>query len=177
MRRPMPTLRLAKEVSAKRHLSVGKIRHPKKRAMLAALSELGNVVAASKAANVPGRTHYQWIDDDPEYAAEVPKAFERAGQVLEAEARRRAVEGVSKPIIGGRNRDEVVTTVKEYSDTLLIFLLKGVYPEKYRELRQTEHTGRVELSARPFKDLSDDDLETMLAAAKAFKAQREAEST
>ena len=75
--------------------------------------------------------------------------------------------------VGGRNRDEVVTTVQEYSDTLLIFLLKGVYPEKYRELRQTEHTGRVELSARPFKDLSDEDVETMLTAARAFKALKE----
>ena len=73
-------------------------------------------------------------------------------------------------------KDEVVTTIQEYSDTLLIFLLKGVRPQKYRELRQTEHTGKVELSARPFKDLSDEDLETMLQAARAFKAQQQAEA-
>jgi hypothetical protein len=69
----------------------------------------------------------------------------------------------------------VATTVQEYSDTLLIFLLKGARPQKYRELRQTEHSGRVELTARPFKDLSDEDLETMLEAAKAYKALKEAE--
>jgi hypothetical protein len=42
-------------------------------------------------------------------------------------------------------------------------------------LRQTEHSGKVELSARPFKDVSDDDLEAMLEAARAFKALKEAE--
>jgi hypothetical protein len=64
-----------------------------------------------------------------------------------------------------------------HSDTLLIFLLKGARPQKYKDRSHQEHTGRVELTARPFKDVSDDDLETMLAAAKAFKAQREAENT
>jgi hypothetical protein len=53
--------------------------------------------------------------------------------------------------------------------------LKGVRPQKYKELRQTEHSGRVELSARPFKDMSDEDLETMLEAAKAYKALKEVE--
>jgi hypothetical protein len=141
--------------------------------MLAALSELGNVTAAARLVGIHHDTHYQWMKRDPQYAEQVPGVLEQAADLLEAEARRRAVEGVTKPIIGGRNRDEVVTTVKEYSDTLLIFLLKGVRPQKYKELRQTEHSGRVELSARPFKDLSDEDLETMLEAAKAFKALKE----
>ena len=30
-------------------------------------------------------------------------------------------------------------TVREYSDTLLIFLLKGMKPEKYRERYQVDH--------------------------------------
>jgi hypothetical protein len=73
----------------------------------------------------------------------VPGALEQAADLLEAEARRRAVEGVTKPIM---YKDKVATTVQEYSDTLLIFLLKGTRPQKYRELRQTEHSGRVELT-------------------------------
>jgi hypothetical protein len=129
--------------------------------------------AAARLVGIHHDTHYQWMKRDPQYAEQVPGVLEQAADLLEAEARRRAVEGVTKPIIGGRNRDEVVTTVKEYSDTLLIFLLKGVRPQKYKELRQTEHSGRVELSARPFKDLSDEDLETMLTAAKAYKALKE----
>jgi hypothetical protein len=55
-------------------------------------------------------------------------AIEAGADVLEAEAWRRAVEGVERPIVSG---GKVVTTVREYSDTLLIFLLKGRRPEKY----------------------------------------------
>jgi hypothetical protein len=50
-------------------------------------------------------------------------------QLLEDEAMGRAVEGVEKPIsVNGE-----LKTIREYSDTLLIFLLKGAAPEKYRE--------------------------------------------
>lgn len=41
------------------------------------------------------------------------------------EAQRRAVEGVDEPIIGGKFKDEVVTTVKRYSDRLLETLLRS----------------------------------------------------
>jgi hypothetical protein len=34
-------------------------------------------------------------------------------------------------------------TVRKYSDTLLIFLLKGRKPERYRE--RVEHSGKVSL--------------------------------
>jgi len=48
--------------------------------------------------------------------------MEDAVDVLEAVARRRAVQG---------------------SDTLLIFLLKAARPAKYRERHQVEHSGRL----------------------------------
>ena len=74
--------------------------------------------------------------------ARVAEAREEACDALEAEARRRAVEGVRKPVY---YRGEIVGTVKEYSDTLLIFLMKGAMPEKYRENVKIEHTGGAEL--------------------------------
>ena len=40
---------------------------------------------------------------------------------------------------------EVVGTEREYSDTLLIFLLKGAMPEKYHENVKLEHDGSAEL--------------------------------
>ncbi|MBX6773030.1 MAG: hypothetical protein IRY83_14975 [Chloroflexi bacterium] len=49
---------------------------------------------------------------------------------LEAEAWRRAVDGVERPVYQNGQR---VGAVREYSDTLLIFLLKGGRPQKYRE--------------------------------------------
>ncbi len=50
---------------------------------------------------------------------------------LESEANRRAVEGVEKPV--GWHRGQPGGYVRDYSDTLLIFLLKGLRPEKYQE--------------------------------------------
>jgi hypothetical protein len=38
----------------------GRIRHPKKRAMLAALSKLGNVTGAARLVGINRDTHYSW---------------------------------------------------------------------------------------------------------------------
>ncbi len=105
-------------------------RHPKKRAFLAAYRETGNVRLACEAAQIGRSSHYRWLDD-PDYAEEFERAKKDAVDVLEAEARRRAVEGWEEPV--GWYKGEAGGTVRRYSDTLLIFLLKGAAPEKYRE--------------------------------------------
>jgi hypothetical protein len=64
-------------------------------------------------------------------------AKEMAADRLEEEAWRRAVDGVEEPV--GFYRGEPGAYVRRYSDTLLIFLLKGLRPEKYRE--RYEHSG------------------------------------
>lgn len=51
-------------------------------------------------------------------------------RLLEQEAARRAYHGTEKPVY---YKGEQVGTVREYSDILLMFLLKGRKPEKYRE--------------------------------------------
>ena len=51
-----------------------------------------------------------------------------AADILEDEVDRRAVEGVEKPV--GWHKGKPGGYVREYSDTLLIFLLKGDRPEK-----------------------------------------------
>jgi len=104
--------------------------HPKKRAFLAAYSETGNIRLACQAAQIGRSSHYRWLDD-PDYAEEFEQAKKDAVDVLEAEARRRAVEGWEEPV--GWYKGEAGGTVRRYSDTLLIFLLKGAAPQKYRE--------------------------------------------
>ena len=107
-----------------------KIPHPKKAAFLAALAEVGNITQAAEIAGIDRKTHYIWMKNDPDYSAAYEAAMEQAADRLEQEARRRAVEGVAKPVFyQGRQ----VGVVQEYSDTLLIFLLKGARPEKYAE--------------------------------------------
>ena len=51
--------------------------------------------------------------------------------MLEAEAHRRAVEGVEEPV--GWYKGVAGGTVRRYSDALLIFTLKGLLPDRYRE--------------------------------------------
>jgi len=100
-----------------------------KAVLLARYEEVGRVDVACAKAGVGRRTHYQWLETDPEYRTQFEQSRKRIVQLLEDEALRRAVEGVEKPIsVNGETK-----IIREYSDTLLIFLLKGAAPEKYRE--------------------------------------------
>jgi len=101
----------------------------KQAAFLAAFAELGNVTGAAEAAGVHRQRHWEWLKD-PGYADRFADAQEQAVERLETEARRRAIVGVEEPVYQG---GKLVGGVRKYSDTLLIFLLKGARPERYRE--------------------------------------------
>ena len=72
----------------------------------------------------------QWREDR-DFQTALERARVMSADLLEAEAHRRAVEGVEEPV--GWCKGEAGGTVRRYSDTLLIFLLTGVMPERYRE--------------------------------------------
>ncbi|QII84185.1 terminase [Bordetella hinzii] len=82
-----------------------------------------------------------WREKDADFAAAFNEAMEHAADLLEAEARRRAVDGVDEPHF---YKDEVVGHVRKYSDTLLLALLKATRPEKFKE--RVEHSGQVEVN-------------------------------
>lgn len=103
----------------------------------------GTILHATRAAKIGRATHDVWMrrsEDgtpaDPAYAEAFAKAKEMATECLEREARRRAAEGVLKPVYQG---GKLVGHVREYSDLLLIFLLKAQRPAVYRE--RVEHVG------------------------------------
>ena len=112
----------------------------KQRAFLAAFAATGNITQAAKAAKQDRCQHYDWSKKSEVYTAAFAAAKEEAAETLEAEARRRAVDGVEEPVFykGGQ-----CGAVRRYSDVLLIFLLKGVLPEKYRERQQVEVSGSL----------------------------------
>jgi hypothetical protein len=68
------------------------------------------------------QTAYDWRNRDTEFAAAWDAAIESGTDKLEDVARKRAVN---------------------QSDTLMIFLLKGRRPAKYRERHEFEHKGNV----------------------------------
>jgi hypothetical protein len=100
----------------------------KKARYLRAVAQVGTLTAGCRAARVTHTTVYGWRDD-PDFAAHELAAREAFSDALEAEAVRRAWHGTLKAVTVAGQRE----VVREYSDTLLIFLLKANRPTKYRD--------------------------------------------
>lgn len=94
------------------------------------LSAGDSVRASSETAGIDRRTLYRWKEQDAVFAEAWKKAQDEGDgpSVLEQEAIRRAVSGVKRPVYRG---GEVVGHVTDYSDSMLMFLLKAHHPEKY----------------------------------------------
>ncbi len=109
-------------------------------AFLARLSKSPDVSAAAKAARISRKHAYETRKTDEGFAAAWDDAIGQSVEAAEGEAYRRAVSGTKKPVYQGGKH---VGDIQEYSDTLLIFLLKAHKPAVYREtVKQTiEHTG------------------------------------
>lgn len=148
-------------------------------AFCAALAETANIGRACRAIGMGRTTAYEWRESDPDFAAMWDKAMRVGVTALEDEAKRRAFEGIDKPLThkgqftylrdpetGDVVRDDEgaprVATVKEYSDTLAIVLLKAHDPERYRDNSKVEMAGSLQLTT-----LSDDELEEEIAALEA----------
>ena len=124
-------------------MSMTKLR-PKQRAFLGAYAACGNVCLAARLARCARSQHYWWLKQ-PAYAEAFKDAHAEACDALESEVRRRAVEGVVRAVY---YKGEVVGYMREYSDTLLMFLMKGAMPEKYRDNVKMKKTGGAELLKR-----------------------------
>jgi hypothetical protein len=86
------------------------------KAFLAALENTGSVTTAAEAAGIKRWNAYDAKRGDQEFAAAWEQALDVSADTLEDEARKRAFDG---------------------SDVLLMFLLKGLRPQKWRESRAT----------------------------------------
>jgi len=93
----------------------------KKKKLIKKIVELGTITAAAEACGVARQTIYDARKKDEEFDAQIEDALNQVAEKLEAEAVRRAYDG---------------------SDTLLIFLLKGAMPHKYKDRVQQELTGK-----------------------------------
>lgn len=125
--------------------SIDQIAHLKK-AFIQSFSVTGNITESCELAGIGSRnTVRAWQEHDDEFAMFYREAEIQATERLEAEARRRAVEGdaTETPIF---HRGKLIYTVieRKKSDTLLIFLLKARAPEKYRERYDMKHSGQIE---------------------------------
>jgi len=139
---------------------------------LQVLAECANVREAARRIRRSPTTCYAYRKRDPAFAdawdATMAEAMET---VLEPEAIRRAVDGVERPVY---LQGQQVGTVREYSDTLLIFLLKGWKPDQYKDRREVFHRGTIELLQKleQVSAMTPDELQTFLAEVEAHMQQR-----
>lgn len=110
--------------------------HERQEAVIEEYRICGNLRMACERAEVSTTSHYRWLETDASYRQVWEVAKEDAADLLEAEAWRRAVEGVRKPV-GPWKDGAPAGYVQEYSDRLLLALLKGLRPGKYAERRVT----------------------------------------
>lgn len=110
-------------------------------AFLAAVEETGTISRAAKAANVGRQTVYDYHKTDPDFACRLEIALAGAADNLEAEARRRAVEGDEVPVYA---QGEVIGHKVKKSDTLLMFLIRTLR-ERCDRLERERHVREMEV--------------------------------
>jgi hypothetical protein len=114
-----------------------------------AYRQTGNISHAARTAMVDRTTVLHLRDRNKTFKACMEEAKAEALENLEYEAWRRAHNGVEKPVF---YKGKVCGSIQEYSDTLMIVLLKGNAPDKYRENSKVEHSG-PNGGAIPFREI------------------------
>ncbi|HEU5115660.1 MAG TPA: hypothetical protein VFT74_03210, partial [Isosphaeraceae bacterium] len=115
-----------------------------KRAFIKALRHTGKVTAACRAGGF-SRTHaYALRNRSAKFRRRWIQALrthrERLIERLEAEAVRRGMKGVRKPVY---QNGKCVGYTKVYSDRLLVRTLEATHPEKWSPTKRIEHRGQV----------------------------------
>jgi len=105
-----------------------------KHAFLESYAQWANITEACKCSGIARSTFYVWQEHDPKFAFAVQQAGEQATERLEKEAYRRATEGTPYKRTSYWHGEPVGTDEKiEYSDQLMMLLLRARKPEIYRE--------------------------------------------
>ena len=105
---------------------------------IAELAKGASPTAAAVVAGIGRRTAFDWRRDDEVFAQRWAEAVDQGVDLLEDEARRRAAEGCLRPVFQG---GELVGHIREFSDTLMVLMLKGRRPATYNTERH-EHSGK-----------------------------------
>ncbi len=146
----------------------------------AALAVTGCVSSACDAAGVSRTAAYRTREAEAAFAAAWGDALARAADALKSEARRRAVEGVTKlvthqgvPVFVWTLPDGSVVPEEKagaalrplyehaYSDGLLTTLLKAALPAEFRDNHRVEHAGDPRAPVRVAGELTPAELQAL----------------
>lgn len=112
---------------------------------LKALTASPNVAGAARKARVSRQSAYKARAADPDFRAAWDNALGSSIENAEGEMYRRAVKGtITKRHYS--KEGNLLGVDREYSDTLLIFLLKAHKPEVYRETTRNEVSGSLKVT-------------------------------
>ena|SRR5215831_17706103 len=105
-----------------------------KHAFLESYAQWANIAEGCRQAGIVRQTVYNWQEHDAKFAAAMHLAGEMATERLEKEAYRRATEGTPYKRTSYWHGEPVGTDEKiEYSDQLMMLLLRARKPDIYRE--------------------------------------------
>jgi len=110
------------------------------KAFLDVVAETGNLSEASRQVNINPKTYQYHQKKDPDFADALELALVKGGALIEAEMRRRGIEGFDEPVFqkGGQ-----VGVIRKYSDLVLLKLAQGRFPEKYGSVNGREGGGNI----------------------------------
>ncbi len=105
------------------------INHRQRAFLVGYVQSLG-IRSAARLSGVSRQTHYEWLRDDPLYREHFERAKRMLADSAEEEVCRRAYRGYDTPVI---YRGKITGYYKSYSNTLAMFMLKGMKPAVYRD--------------------------------------------
>jgi hypothetical protein len=117
-------------------------------AFLKSFANAGNVRAACMSANVDRSTVRQWEEHDTDFSLKYNLAKEDVNDAIRGEIFRRAMFGEERFVTSMGKvvyHEDKPLTIREKSDTLLIFQAKARMPE-YREKQEVTHSGSIDVS-------------------------------
>lgn len=102
------------------------------------LSQHGRITQAAREAGLQRESLYDKRERDPEFATRWANALETYADVVEAEVHRRAIEGTDKGIW---HQGQLVGTERQFSDALLLALVKAKRAREFGDKSKLELTG------------------------------------
>lgn len=93
-------------------------------------AQVGSISKVCQIMGIGRRTVQMYAQKHPEYRERMNEAKEECTERMEAEAIRRGTDGYEEPVF---YKGVQVSTIRKFSDILLIFMLKALRPEVYRE--------------------------------------------
>jgi hypothetical protein len=134
------------------------ISEKKREIFLNLLALTGKVTEAANAAGYADTTYLNRLRrQDKVFDKRWKEAIEAAGDSLEAEAIRRAQDGVLEPVY---YKGEITGYKRNYSDQLMMFLLRGTKPDKYnKQGGDTNVNVKFGVAVLPIAAKNDDDWE------------------